>query len=180
MISPAVLPALALLLAPPPAPTFDLLLRGGTVVDGSGAPAFRADVGIRDGKIARVGDLKEASAKRVIDATGQVVAPGFIDVHTHADDLAKKARAENFVRMGVTTLVAGNCGSSALDMGKAFEEVRKAGVSVNFATLLGHGTVREAVMGTERRAPTPAEMEAMKALVAKAMEDGAAGLSTGL
>ena len=180
MISPAALASLALLLAPPPAPPFDLLLRGGTVVDGSGAPAFRADVGIRNGKIARVGDLKEAPAKRTIDATGHVVAPGFIDVHTHADDLAKKPRAENFVRMGVTTLVAGNCGSSVLDLGKAFEEIQAAGVAVNFATLLGHGTVREAVMGTERRAPTPAEMEKMKALVAKAMEDGAAGLSTGL
>ncbi|HYO12375.1 MAG TPA: D-aminoacylase [Thermoanaerobaculia bacterium] len=180
MISPAALVSLALLLAPPPAPTFDLLLRGGTVVDGSGAPAFRADVGIRDGRIVRVGDLKEASAKRTIDATGHVVAPGFIDVHTHADDLANKARAENFVRMGVTTLVAGNCGSSALDVAKAFEEIGKAGVAVNFATLLGHGTVREAVMGRERRAPTPAEMAKMKALVAKAMEDGAAGLSTGL
>ena len=172
--------ALAVLLAPPPSPGFDLLLKNGTVVDGSGAPAFRADVGIRGGRIARVGDLKDASAKRVIDASGLVVAPGFIDVHTHADDLAKKPRAENFVRMGVTTLVAGNCGSSALDVGRAFAEIGKGGAAVNFATLIGHGTVREAVMGSERRAPTPAEMEKMKALVAKAMAEGAVGLSTGL
>jgi N-acyl-D-amino-acid deacylase len=165
---------------PAPAPGLDLLLRDATVVDGSGAPAFRADVGIKDGKIARVGDLKDASAKRTIDVSGLIVAPGFIDAHTHADDLAKKPRAENFVRMGVTTLVAGNCGSSALDVGKAFGEIGKAGASANYATLIGHGTVREAVMGNERRAPAPAEMEKMKALVAKAMLDGAVGLSTGL
>jgi N-acyl-D-amino-acid deacylase len=159
---------------------FDLLLKNGTVVDGSGAPGFRADVGIKDGRVARVGDLKAAPAKRTIDASGLIVAPGFIDVHTHADDVAKKPRAENFVRMGVTTVVAGNCGSSALDVGKAFEEIGKGGAAVNFATLIGHGSVREAVMGTGRRAPSAAEMEKMKALVTKAMADGAVGLSTGL
>src|SRR5690349_6514188 len=82
--------------------------------------------------------------------------------------------------MGVTTIVAGNCGSSALDVGQAFAEIRKAGVAINYATLVGHNTVREAVMGMERRAPTPAEMEKMKALVAKAAADRAGGFSTGL
>lgn len=164
----------------PPNAELDLLLRNGTVVDGSGAPAFRADVGVKDGRIARVGDLEGVPAKRVIDVSGQVVAPGFIDVHTHADDLARKPGAENFIRMGVTTIVAGNCGSSALDVGKAFEEIRKGGVAVNYATLVGHNTVREAVLGMERRAPTAAEMEKMKALVAAAMKDGAVGFSTGL
>lgn len=158
----------------------DLLIRNGTVVDGSGAPAFRADVAVQGGRIVKVGDLKGVSAKRTIDASGLVVAPGFIDVHTHADDLAKKPRAENFLRMGVTTIVAGNCGSSPVEIGRELAEIRKAGPSINFATLIGHGSVREAVMGTERRAPTPSEMEKMKALVAKAMADGAVGLSTGL
>jgi N-acyl-D-amino-acid deacylase len=159
---------------------YDLLIRNGTVVDGSGSPAFRADVAIRDGRIARIGDLKGASARRTLDASGLVVAPGFIDVHTHADDLAKKPRAENFLRMGVTTIVAGNCGSSAVDIGKELEEIRRADPSINFATLVGHGSVRSAVMGMERRAPTAAELEKMKALAARAMADGAVGLSTGL
>ncbi|HEY9422171.1 MAG TPA: D-aminoacylase [Thermoanaerobaculia bacterium] len=169
-----------LLVRPAAAADFDVLLRNGTLVDGSGSPARRADVAVRDGKVVKIGDLGKASAKRIIDASGLVVAPGFIDVHTHADDLAKKPRAENFVRMGVTTIVAGNCGYSPVDLGKELAEIRKAGPAVNFATLVGQGSVREAVMGTERRAPTPAELEKMKALVAKGMADGAVGLSTGL
>jgi len=167
-------------LAVPPSPSYDLLIRNGTVVDGSGARAFHADVAIKDGRIARIGDLKGVSARRTIDASGLVVAPGFIDVHTHADDLAQKPRAENFLRMGVTTIVAGNCGSSAVDVGKALDEIRHAGPSINYATLIGHGSIREAVMGDERRAPTAAELARMESLVAKAMADGAVGLSTGL
>jgi N-acyl-D-amino-acid deacylase len=161
-------------------PDYDLLIRGGTVVDGSGAPGVSADVAVKDGKITKVGDLAGATAARVIDASGLVVAPGFIDVHTHADDLAEIPRAENYLRMGVTTIVAGNCGSSALDIGKALSAVREAGPSINYATLIGHNTVREAVMGEERREPTAAEMEKMKGLVAQAMKDGAVGFSTGL
>lgn len=175
----------ALLLAaaatPKPAePPYDLLIRGGTVVDGSGAKAFRADVAVRDGRIVRVGDLHGARAAREIDAAGLVVAPGFLDVHTHADGLAERPRAENFLRMGVTTVVAGNCGSSPVEIGKALDQIRKAGPSINFATLVGHGSVRHEVMGDARRAPTPAELDRMKELVARAMKDGALGLSTGL
>lgn len=166
--------------APAEPPRYDLLIRNGTVLDGSGSPGFRMDVAVQDGKIAKVGDLSGAKAERVIDAAGLVVAPGFIDVHTHADELAKRPRAENFLRMGVTTVIAGNCGSSPVDIRKAFEEIRKAGPSIHFATLIGHGSVREAVMGNERRTPTPAEMDKMKALVAQGMADGALGLSTGL
>lgn len=161
-------------------PQYELLIRGGTVVDGSGSPGFRADIAVQDGKIAKVGSLSEAKAARVIDATGLVVAPGFIDVHTHADDLATNPRAENYLRMGVTTVVAGNCGASALEVGKALAAIREVGPSINYATLIGHNTVREAVMEAERRAPTPAEMEKMKALVAQGMKEGAVGFSTGL
>ncbi len=165
------------------APSYDLLIRNGTIVDGSGVPALRADVAVKDGRIARIGDLgdlKDAAAQRTIDASGLIVAPGFIDVHTHADDLASKPLAENFLRMGVTTIVAGNCGSSTLDVGKALAEIRRARPAVNFATLVGHGSIREAAMGREQLAPTPAELEKMKGLVAKAMADGAVGLSTGM
>ena len=140
-------------------PRYDLLIAGGQVVDGTGAPARRADVAIRAGRIVEIGTLAKLYARDVIDATGLVVAPGFIDVHTHADDLAEQPRAENFVRMGVTTIVAGNCGSSALDVGKALTEIEQAGASVNFATLIGHNTVRRAVMGTADRIPTIPELD---------------------
>jgi N-acyl-D-amino-acid deacylase len=161
-------------------PPFELLVRGGRIIDGTGAAARRADIGIREGKVAALGDLRGAPAKDTIDATGLVAAPGFIDVHTHADDLDEHPLAENFVLMGVTTIVAGNCGSSSRDIGEALTRIRSSGASVNFATLIGHNTVRSSVMGTERRPPTIAELDKMKSLVWKAMADGAVGFSTGL
>ena len=134
-------------------PRYDLLIAGGQVVDGTGAPARRADVAIKAGRIAEIGTIAKLYAREVIDASGLVVAPGFIDVHTHADDLADQPRADNFVRMGVTTIVAGNCGASALDVAKALTAIQQAGASVNFATLIGHNTVRREVMGTANRDP---------------------------
>ena len=119
-----------------PAPA-DLVIAGGTVVDGTGAKARRADVAIREGRIVGVGRLGKLPARERLDAKGLVVAPGFVDVHTHADRIAEKPLAENFVRMGVTTIVAGNCGSSALDVGGALAEIARVGVSPNFATLVG-------------------------------------------
>ena len=177
-------PAVLVLLGQFPAalvqPRYDLLIAGGQVVDGTGAPARRADVAIKAGRIVEIGTLAKLYAREVIDASGLVVAPGFIDVHTHADDLVEQPRAENFVRMGVTTIVAGNCGSSALDVGKALTAIEQAGASVNFATLIGHNTVRREVMGTANRNPTIPELDRMKALVWRAMADGAVGFSTGL
>ena len=161
-------------------PQYDLVIAGGRLVDGTGAPARLADVAITAGKIVAVGSVGKAAGRETIDATGKVVAPGFIDVHTHADDLVDHPRAENFVRMGVTSIVAGNCGGSALDIDAAFEKLRQHGASVNFATFIGHNTVRRAVMGTERRDPTMGELKKMKTLVWKAMVDGAVGFSTGL
>jgi N-acyl-D-amino-acid deacylase len=161
------------------APRFDLAIVRGVVVDGSGAPRRRADVGIRNGRIVTVGVLR-GPATETIDAAGLVVAPGFIDVHTHADAIAETPRAENFVRMGVTSIVAGNCGRSALDIGDALAVISQTGVSVNYATLIGHNTVRRAVMGTENRDATVSELGRMRSLVWRAMADGAVGLSTGL
>lgn len=160
--------------------TFDILITGGTIVDGSGAGGRRADLAIKDGRIASIGRLSAVTATETIDARGLVVAPGFIDVHTHADGIARTPGAANFARMGVTTVVAGNCGSSALDVGGALTEIKQTGTAINFATLIGHNTVRRAVMGNANREPTVAELARMKSFVWKGMADGAVGFSTGL
>lgn len=159
---------------------YDVVIRHGRVIDGTGNPAFFADVAVKDGRIVRLGRV-EGKGITEIDATGLVVAPGFVDVHTHADDLDEKPLAENFLRMGVTSVVVGNCGSSALDVAKFYRALETNGVSVNATTLIGHNTVRSAAMGgTFDRAPTAEEMAKMKSLVDQAMRDGAVGLSTGL
>jgi N-acyl-D-amino-acid deacylase len=165
---------------PSNAQTYDTIFRGGRVVDGSGNPAYFADVAVQDGKIVKIGHVT-GDARTVIDATHLIIAPGFIDVHTHADDVAEHPLAENFIRMGVTTIVVGNCGGSKLDIGGLFRAIETTGVTVNVASLIGHNTVREAAMGGDfDRPPTDAEMTQMKALVDRAMQDGAVGLSTGL
>jgi N-acyl-D-amino-acid deacylase len=160
--------------------TYDVLIVGGTVIDGSGSAPVRNDVAIKNGRIAAIRLLPKATANEVIDAAGLIVAPGFIDVHTHADDIADTPRAENFVRMGVTSVVAGNCGGSALDIADALSKIRRAGIAINYATLIGHNTVRRAVMGAANRDPNVADLAKMKSLVWRAMADGAVGFSTGL
>jgi len=161
-------------------PQFDLVIVNGTVIDGTGKAGRRANVAIKDGKIAVVGSVPASAGKESLDAKGLIVAPGFIDVHTHADDLDERPLAANFVRMGVTSIVAGNCGGSSLDVAAALQRIADAKVSVNFATLIGHNTVRASVMGRENRDPTVPELTKMKAAVWKAMADGAVGFSTGL
>jgi len=162
------------------AETYDLVIRNGRVVDGSGNPAFFADVAVKKGRIAAIGQ-GAGRAKAEINAEGLIVAPGFIDVHTHADEVAETPRADNFVRMGVTTVVVGNCGGSTLDVAKLFRGIERTNVAVNVATLVGHNSVRQKAMHSPYdRPPTPEELARMKELVRKAMEDGAVGLSTGL
>lgn len=163
------------------APTpVDLLIVNARIVDGSGGPSRLGAIAITAGKIAGVGVAANTPARERLDAGGQVVAPGFIDVHTHADDIAQRPDATNFVRMGVTTIVAGNCGSSALEVGAALQAIEDAGPAVNVATLIGHNTVRSAVMGRAQRVPSVDELQKMKALVFRAMAEGAIGFSTGL
>jgi N-acyl-D-amino-acid deacylase len=166
---------------PPPA-DFDLLISGGRIVDGTGNPWFEADLAIKGGRIAGIGKIDPSRAARTIDAKGLIVAPGFIDVHSHIESgIVKIPSAENFLRMGVTSVVTGNCGSSAADLAQWFAELEKAGVSLNIASLIGHNTVRrEGMNGDFDRPPSPEEMQKMRDLVDKAMRDGAVGFSTGL
>lgn len=159
---------------------YDLVIINGRIVDGTGNPWFRASVGIKDGKIVKIGKIDPSSAFRVIDAKDNIVAPGFIDVHTHVENIFNLPSAENFIRMGVTSLITGNCGSSAIDVAEFLGRYEKIPLTVNLGTLIGHGSVRAKVMGFENREPTPEEQAKMEDLVEKAMKDGALGLSTGL
>jgi N-acyl-D-amino-acid deacylase len=159
---------------------FDLVIRRGRILDGAGAPAVAGDVAIRGNRIAAVGRV-EGKGRTEIDARGQIVAPGFIDVHTHSEDILELPVAENFLRMGVTTIVTGNCGGSKTDIAGFFADLERTRVAVNVATLIGQGSVRGQVMGGSfMRPPTPEEMDRMRALVAQAMKEGAVGISTGL
>ena len=182
----------------------DVLIRGGTVIDGTRAPRFDADVGVSGGLIVEVGDLAGRPAREVIDATGRIVAPGFIDAHTHDDqallsqpDLAFK------VSQGVTTVVAGNCGISIAPLppdrdlpaplnlldpgggrafatvGAYFDALRRAPPAVNVALLVGHTSLRASCMADFDRAATPDEVAAMRQLLQQGLDDGAIGLSTG-
>jgi N-acyl-D-amino-acid deacylase len=161
--------------------TADILIQHGKIINGTGNSWFYGDVAIKNGKIAAVGDLKNWYAVSSIDATGLIIAPGFIDVHTHIEsNEAKNPFATNFIMDGVTTVITGNCGSSNVDIKKYFSYLDSLHLSINVATLIGHNDVREAVMGDANRAPTNEEFDRMKALVAQAMQDGAVGFSTGL
>jgi N-acyl-D-amino-acid deacylase len=160
---------------------YDILIRNARVIDGTGNPWFHSSVAIQNGRIAAIGRLEGASAKRVIDAAGRVLAPGFIDVHTHVEGAIEKVpRADNYLLDGVTTIVTGNCGGSTADVARWFARLEELGTGVNVATLIGHNTVRRQVMGTENRHATPEELARMKELVHTAMAQGAAGFSTGL
>ena len=177
--------ALVLLPAIVRAQNVDLLLRGGTVIDGTGAAARAADVGIRGDRITFVGNAEQArvTATRTIDVRGLVVAPGFIDPHTHAaGDLSHAQRKGNvnYLMQGVTTVVTNNDGGGARDIGAQLAGWTQGGIGTNAAVYVGHGTVRGMVMGMSSAAPSPAQLDSMKSLVARAMDAGAIGMSTGL
>lgn len=160
---------------------YDLAIINGRIIDGTGNPWFYGSVAIKDDRIVTVGTIDAKRAARVIDAQGQIVAPGFIDVHTHVEgSLNENPTADNFAYMGVTSLVTGNCGSSAINVGQFLSELESKGISVNLATLIGHGSVRREVMNEDDRVPTPEELQRMRDIVDKAMRDGAVGMSTGL
>jgi len=192
---------------------FDVIVKNGKVVDGTGNPWFKADLGIKDGRIVKVGHLDSVKAEGIIDAKGLAVCPGFIDAHSHSDmTIPFGPKVESAVRQGVTTIVTGNCGMSLAPVnpakenlltrylhsifslppggmrgkvewrtfGEYLKKMEEKGIASNVAPLVGHGTVKIAVMGFEDRPPTVEELEEMKALIAEAMRSGAMGMSTGL
>jgi N-acyl-D-aspartate/D-glutamate deacylase len=170
---------------------FDLVVANGTMIDGSGAEGRRADVGVRAGKIAAIGDLSKATRTRTVDASGLMVAPGFIDMHNHSDtSLLSEPRCESMIRQGVTTMVLGEGGSAGpvrpgrsqpwTTLGGYFDHVEKKGVAANIASYVGQTQVWTYVKGFDLKPATSAEVEAMKAEVDKAMREGAMGLSTSL
>jgi N-acyl-D-aspartate/D-glutamate deacylase len=161
----------------------DLIIRGGSVIDGSGSPARSADIGILGDRIVFVGTASGHSTKRTIDATGLIVSPGFIDPHTHtAADLSDPKRSQNapYLMQGVTSVVTGNDGSSPKSIGAELARWAKQGIGTNAALFIGQGTVRQQIMQMSDAKPTPAQIDQMKALVDTAMREGAIGLSTGL
>ena len=167
-----------------PTPRADLLIRGGTIYPGGGAPS-RGDVATRGDRIVAVGPHLAIVARRTIDAAGMIVAPGFIDPHTHAGPWLASADARTrlipaFLMQGVTTAFIGNDGGGSPDVAATLATPATRPVGINFATFVGFGAIRSAVIGAANRAPTPAELDREKALVAKAMCEGALGLSTGL
>lgn len=170
---------------------FDLLLRGGRVLDGTGTPWIRADIGIVDGRIAAVGLLQDATADRVVDVAGQVVAPGFIDIHSHADDNTRRPNirdadprrkaAPNLVAQGITTVVVNQDGRSPWPIAGQRETLEEGGTGPNVMLMVGHGEVRRQVMGQDVQRPaTPAEVGRMRELVRQALAEGAVGMSAGL
>lgn len=168
--------------APARAQEYDLIFRGGRVLDGAGNPWFRADVGVRDGVIAAVGDLSGATAARERDIRGLYLAPGFIDTHSHAGGgLATEglSHARPLLAQGITTVFVNPDGGGSVDLAAQRRAILEHGTGVNVAQFVPHGSVRRAVLGTEDRLATPAEMEEMRALVQAGMEEGAWGLSAG-
>ena len=162
---------------------FDILIKNARIVDGTGNPWFYGDIGVRGDTISSLGLLVKKTAQRVIDARGMVIAPGFIDVHTHSDGGFGEAGANaniNYLTQGVTTVVVGNCGSGTFRITEAKAAWEKRGLGTNAVPLVGFGTVRREVLGVAERPPSAEELERMKSILRKAMEEGAWGMSTGL
>ncbi len=163
-----------------PSAKYDLVITNARIVDGTGNPWFRGSIAVKDGRIVKVGWFDASGARETIDARDHIVAPGFIDVHAHSEDVFEQPKAENFIRMGVTTLVTGNCGGSHTDIGEFLAKITQTPTAINISTLIGHNSVRSRIMGLDDRAPTPDEQKKMNEMVEKAMREGAVGLSTGL
>ena len=160
---------------------FDYLIRNGRIVDGIGNPWYKADIGIVGDRIAKIGHIPREQSNTIIDASGKVVSPGFIDIHSHGEGrILEDVTAHNFITQGATTIVGGNCGGSPLNLKEFFEKVESVGIALNLGVLVGHNSVRRKIMGNAGREPTIEELEEMKRVVEDEMRAGALGLSTGL
>ena len=182
---------------------YDLIIKNARIIDGTNSPWFRGDVGIKDGKIIKTGVLEGDDSLEILDAEDQYLTPGFIDIHCHSDStLPDYPLAESRIFQGITTEIGGNCGISSAPvnpervkllrdyaghlkydwhrLSEYLERLENSGISTNFGTLTGHGTIRLAVMGFEDRKPDEKEMEEMIMLLRQCMDDGAYGMSSGL
>src|SRR3954468_21597967 len=170
--------SLALAVAAPRAqtPQYDLVIRNGRIVDGTGSPWYLGDIAVRADTIVRIAPRIEAPATRIIDAAGKVVAPGFIDIHTHARrGIFQVPTAENYTRQGVTTIMEGPDGSSPVPLKPFLDKLEALQKSINIGSFVGQGSVREAVVGLADRKATDEEIARMRAIVEQSMRDGAFG-----
>jgi N-acyl-D-amino-acid deacylase len=159
--------------------SYDMLIKQARIADGTGNPWYYSDVAIKDGMIVKVEPAIQGKARQVIDAGNRMLTPGFVDVHAHAENVFELS-SERFIRMGVTSLVTGNCGSSVTEVDSFLNLTQQKPIPLNIATLIGHNSVRRSVMGEISRQPTAAELAQMEKVVEKAMQEGAVGFSTGL
>jgi dihydroorotase/N-acyl-D-amino-acid deacylase len=162
-------------------PDFDIVIKNGRIVDGTGNPWYKGDIGISRDKIVEIGRISSDRGKTIIDASEKIVTPGFVDIHTHGErQILTDRTAHNFITQGATTIIGGNCGDSPLNLEKFFIQYEAKGAALNLGILVGHNSIRRKVMGNAGREPTEEELDDMKELVETAMEAGALGLSTGL
>ncbi len=160
---------------------YDLVIKGGTLIDGSGSAGFVGDIGIRGDRIVKIGRINGSPARTTIKAQGLIVSPGFIDVHTHCDRaIADVPTVDNYVLQGVTTVIGGNCGGHPFPVSQLFARIDGQGIVPNFGTLIGHNTIRREVMDMAMESPSAQQMERMKELLRQEMLAGGMGLSTGL
>jgi len=187
---------------------YDILIKNGTIIDGTKNKKFKADIGIKKDKIKKIGNLKKANANTIINAQNQYIAPGFVDIHNHSDSywtLFTSPSLKSMVKQGVTTIIGGNCGASLaplsrghfivsiqkwvdinevnvnwLTIAEFLDTLEKRKIGLNFGTLVGHSTLRRGVLGEKFRELKPEEMKKMERMLEDAMSDGAFGMSTGL
>jgi len=147
-------------------PDFDIVIKNGRIVDGTGNPWFEGDIGISGDRIKKIGRISSERGKTIIEASGKIVSPGFIDIHSHGErQILVDRTAHNFITQGATTIIGGNCGGSPLDLEKFFIQFEPKGAALNLGVLIGHNSIRRKVMGNAGREPTEEELEEMKKFV---------------